>query len=819
LQRKKASEQQTNFTPDINPSAKSIKRSAPIDQILLQRQHEYNARKEERQKERDEMELSVLKSPRINDVSRTMIRTDQPAHERLFDLRKQSLAKREVLQNKLREDELKQVSGKPRINRQSKQMTRTLQSMMQWQRDKQEKTENTKALMMEEEMKLLQHPKINPISERLARQTRKSSKVEDHLLIMYERKKVERENRIQLEKEFQQQSAQPLISVHSAQLQRDEPVFDRLYNSSIEHENKKREVKENIEKQFKRHVDPHTGHRLYSPHINARSQQLRRHEPVQELLYKKRIEKERKMKKLMEQEEKQMHDVQKPKVSAYSQLLVDLMEKRTNTTAMERLTRHTERTHISAWPSPLEETTFTPYINPHSRALDNRLAGGSGSYSRESLLMRKGDEYKHHVQRLREQQVAEELQECTFTPRSNSGNNTVNLDFAERSMEWARRKEQKMEYIRKAAENRASEECTFHPNTGRPFSPASANTSLSMSRSSIHDESMNKQRSRLNDSVLSTGRSFTPPPRRSGGSYSDAAKMKHENIIRSMTPPPSISRKEKEPIKQKEQPVQKKQKSASPPQQIKKQDEINQSIKQKPVNSRDSSPTQRITKKPESSAQPLKGKNQRVSSPALQQPRKEERTEIHQPPKPAEKPKKQTPPRQSAKRTESVNNTKPQKKEPVENKKLEIKKQEMRNNQPSKMQKSNVVTRFVENDDSNYMDEEDGLLNQEIDLSKIQGHLQRQLQSGSFSAKNQQPTRKLQERDYNLLLSLTPQASNTFSDTSMDALLDSSGTLDQLHHYERESGEREVAERERRRQRMIHQQEKNSSPVQRFMYR
>ncbi len=742
LQRKNAikQDQENNFTPDITPSAKNIKRNGTIDQILQQRQHEYNARKEELQKEREQKELSVLKSPRINNVSRNMSRSDQPAHERLFELRKQSLAKREVLQNKLREDELKQVSGKPKINKQSKHLNRGLQSIMQWEKEKIEKAESTRALIQEEQEKQMQHnPKINPISERLARQTRKASKVEDHLLLVHEKKKMELQLKIQEEKEKQQQSSQPLISVHSAQLQRSEPVFDRLYNVSIENEQRKRAQKEVVDQKLKNNVDPSTGKKMYVPQINQRSKQLQRQEAIQDVLYKKHLEKEEKLKKLVEQEERQMQDFQQPKTSAYSQFLVDLMERRTNTTGIDRLTRQLDRTTSYV---PQEEESFTPRINPHSRMLDNKLAGGA---ARESLLMKKGDEYKEHIQKLKAQKEAEELNDCTFSPRGAPPPNAGNMDFNERANEWARRREMRIEHVRRKEENRGMEECTFQPNTTQRIS--NLNSSLLRNTSQLN-ESVNKKR--LNDSVLSN-RSFTPPPQRKGGSYSEFAKSRFDT--RSMTPPPTMINKREAPVPQKE----------PSPEKI-----VNKIVAQIAPRTQSASPVE--AKKPARKSVPGKSTIQQSQSPARSISASKSRNKILTPGRNIErKPLGQSNQIETLPVTVQKKKQEPPPQKPVSEPK----------NAVNESKRANTITRFIDDEGLNGDSEE--ILNQQIDINELKQRLQKQLQMSGYSAKPQ--TSYKSNGGGTMYQNWTSPESSTFSNTSMDDLLDETNTLNQLNAY------------------------------------
>jgi hypothetical protein len=59
-QRKKAEESQDSHVPEITQSAKNIKRDIPVEQLLMKRQNETEAKLEEKRKEREMKEVSIF---------------------------------------------------------------------------------------------------------------------------------------------------------------------------------------------------------------------------------------------------------------------------------------------------------------------------------------------------------------------------------------------------------------------------------------------------------------------------------------------------------------------------------------------------------------------------------------------------------------------------------------------------------------------------------------------------------------------------------------------------------------------------------------
>lgn len=458
---KKAKEEKESepAAPQITDIAKQIKRKGSVENRLIQSRDELNARIEELRLRKEKQELEELRGPKINKRSK-MLKREEPTIDRLLGYREQTLAKREMIKHQIEEKKQQEITNKPQINKKSQKLKRTLETMVQWEKERNLKTEQLRNEIKKQQEEQLQNPKINPISEKLVSQMERGQDIGEYLIQRYEQKKMEKEMKKRLEKEKESIEAKPQISVHSANLERKGVVFERLYQDSLEKENKRRELISQIENQINHGIDPNTGLPLHNPVINPRSALMEREEPVEKILLKKKEESDRKKMALAEREKKVL-EAHGSKVGAYSQLLVELLERRTQTSTMDRLTRPPKKPE----PSIAQTYSFRPHINQSSVEMDKSKNHGT---PRQELLLRKGFEYEMHKKEI-EQKIKEEEEE-SFSPVVSAKSKSMKTpkgSVIDRSLEFIRKKEQKMESERKLKEYKEAEECTFKPNVKR----------------------------------------------------------------------------------------------------------------------------------------------------------------------------------------------------------------------------------------------------------------------------------------------------------------------------------------------------------------
>lgn len=125
----------------------------------------------------------------------------------MYELNKQITQKKEIKKKQLETVELSEVKDSPSINASSRQINRSVEAILHWEKEKQKKKKT-----LEEKLKLLEQmnirpPKINPISAKLAQTMDRGEKVEDFLLHKAVQSKQKKEELIkhQLQKQQRQQ--------------------------------------------------------------------------------------------------------------------------------------------------------------------------------------------------------------------------------------------------------------------------------------------------------------------------------------------------------------------------------------------------------------------------------------------------------------------------------------------------------------------------------------------------------------------------------------------------------------------------------------
>mmetsp|Transcript_8005 Transcript_8005/g.11899 ORF Transcript_8005/g.11899 Transcript_8005/m.11899 type:complete len:770 (-) Transcript_8005:42-2351(-) len=451
-------------TPSITRTAKKMRRKGTVEDLLLKRKDEYNAHVEELRRQREEEELKSMKEPKITDKSKNLKR-DEPAYQRLYDTSKQTQAKHESMRKSQMKMNMANYKGKPHINTVSKKMQRSVDQIMEWNREKKRKAEIARKQRDVQEQNLCKRVKINPLSKRIARQMDRSPRVEEQLLRKHEESRMKREQVKRDREERDRMDAVPLISLHSASLRRDTSIFDRLYEQA---KSPRRSTMRTNSPAMKRPSSARTSRdsSKYKPKINSRSSKMKRSIPVEDILQAKGQEMERKKREKRRQHELELQQNRYAKISPWSQVLVEVMESRTKQTTKDRLHKpiHTnkESTRQEIHKENLKNT-YSPRINRNSRAIDRSSNGPIRD--RRAWLVSKGEEYARNKNRLRAQYEAEKLQECTFQPRTSSPRRvTSNHAIAQRSQEWARRRRKRMEEERAQQKKMQMEECTFQPN-------------------------------------------------------------------------------------------------------------------------------------------------------------------------------------------------------------------------------------------------------------------------------------------------------------------------------------------------------------------
>ena len=456
----------------------------PLATRLMQEERERQMRLGELQAAGERDELATIKDrPTITKRAKELQRHGDVA-DRLFEYGKQRDKRREALAESAHREEMETLKANPTITARARHTKRHVKDMQRWEDQRKAKIEKAREQQSAITNETVQAgPRISRNSERLVKNMNRTRDIGDHLnaqaQVSERRKKILRDKKIKEEK----QQHIPTISVHSASLRREGKVGDRLYGEWLEREQKKQEEAldrawEEAHKEPKLAIHPSTNKR-------GKDKGAKDDLPVGERLYQKGKEYKKKAAALRAAEERAKENQQPSAPGAYSQLLVELMEKRTNTTSAERLQRPTRRLKQSTVADLEEEEmncTFQPHINRTSRMIDSAANSDQlePGQKRRDLLFQRAEEYEFKRARMQEAYLKQEMAHCTFSPQVShreaagprEGGNVV-----QRSMEWLKQKESRAEEKKRIADEKEMRECTFGASNSRGRGPSSRGSS------------------------------------------------------------------------------------------------------------------------------------------------------------------------------------------------------------------------------------------------------------------------------------------------------------------------------------------------------
>ena len=228
--------------------------------------------------------------------------------------------------------------------------------------------------------------------------------MEDILLANAERVRQKLEH-AQHKRQQEETPQRPQISSPSANLARDGDVAERLYSLAQQKSTTSSSMETGRSRSAPRDRDPDTGQRLFSPAINPRSAQIVRARPIEEVLQEKGAEQARRQQEIArEAEEEARKKAAEPKVGPYSAVLVDFLERRTQTKTHDRLHEPIHKLRPQTAQVIVDERRhqypFKPSINPISEQIDRTVNGPADGSARLGLLMRKQEHYEQKKSRM-----------------------------------------------------------------------------------------------------------------------------------------------------------------------------------------------------------------------------------------------------------------------------------------------------------------------------------------------------------------------------------------------------------------------------------
>eukprot|EP00658_Telonema_sp_P-2_P020453 TRINITY_DN18088_c0_g2_i5.p1 TRINITY_DN18088_c0_g2~~TRINITY_DN18088_c0_g2_i5.p1 ORF type:complete len:755 (-),score=139.83 TRINITY_DN18088_c0_g2_i5:364-2628(-) len=444
-------------------------REGEIYDRLSQKALEYKEHIQQMQTEKTRDELSkVSGQPTISKRAQELGKRQGNVSDRLFEFGRQRDARRDKAQKEKQvsiEATLREAS--PAITQVAANMDRSYDMMAAWDARRKLKIASMRqAQELEDSSDKAHVPRISKNSQAMVKNMKRPGTIGQHL---------HAQAKLYQQKQQQQQQAvsashMPGISRHSANMRRDGKVGDRLYDMA----------KQRQHRQKQRSASAGRERPPNSLSINRRSRTMKRSEPVYEVLYKKGMEYREKARTRIQEE----HKTQEPnhthsKVGARSALLVQMLENRTKTTVMERLTRPTgqlKKSTLQHVEQEHRECTFRPKISPTSKRIDRKVNGNmlEPGQHRRDLLFKKAEQYEFNRAQNQEHYMKLEmhgLSPDTLDPdpqreaeivqrKTPSRAKSPIKGVAERGKAWVARRNRRLEEARRVMEERNMVECT-----------------------------------------------------------------------------------------------------------------------------------------------------------------------------------------------------------------------------------------------------------------------------------------------------------------------------------------------------------------------
>eukprot|EP00658_Telonema_sp_P-2_P008001 TRINITY_DN12993_c0_g1_i2.p1 TRINITY_DN12993_c0_g1~~TRINITY_DN12993_c0_g1_i2.p1 ORF type:complete len:499 (-),score=173.17 TRINITY_DN12993_c0_g1_i2:160-1656(-) len=314
----------------------AVRAKAPANTQVVERltraHKETKARLDEARRAKTTQERNLCREPKISRRAQELGKRGDVG-DRLMEYGRQRNERIAQQEQQHREAVESEALGQPTINQKSQRLDRNVDMYFAWEARKKLRLQQQQEKQKRDEMaEVKSAPTISRNSARIVKQMNRASRIEEQLLTQGQLKSAKKKQEAELEEQMQRNKRTPKISVHSAALERPGNVCDRLYLLAQQ-------------KQHDRHLKAQQKDHPPNPKINSRSKSLgraksqgrRSSEKVEDRLlaqgnkYRQKAE--------SRAQAVRTHEVctTKPRVGPYSRLLVELMEKRTGSTAAQRL--------------------------------------------------------------------------------------------------------------------------------------------------------------------------------------------------------------------------------------------------------------------------------------------------------------------------------------------------------------------------------------------------------------------------------------------------------------------------------------------------
>ena len=507
-EKKQVKDPEMTTTPSINRKSQKLERDEPVETILYSMAKVYEDRKERKRVEKELADEKEMRStPTINPKSHALKREGK-VEERLTEMHNMTLQKTAKQRENLEQEREKEVASElkfhPEISRMASKLKNNMaveQRLHEWNKNKEANLEKKKVIAKQNaESEVTGTPSISNRSQKLAKHLRPTDRpLHDVLLEEDERKK-----RDAMEKkamiELSEAPGYPRITAYAASLVRPGDVADRLYEESLQREQKLRMLVEESFVTADEYVkgDDKTRQLGISPYGRIRTLPVETDMATRDEETRKHREEKAKMK------DAEVISSAKPVINSRSrELEAKMVASGKILPAADRIVHvktaskaiaaagsgHRHGSHggdDSTMTADDPELTFRPQINPVSVELANKQRAQSGS-DRTDALLKLGKTYEEKRKRAAEYKKMQEMEECTFKPKLNHSSKVGSYARPRASGpegltrwfdSWEMKRTAKLERMRHEKESEAMKECTFMPSrsSSKAATPLTART-------------------------------------------------------------------------------------------------------------------------------------------------------------------------------------------------------------------------------------------------------------------------------------------------------------------------------------------------------
>lgn len=431
----------------------TMQRGPTIHDTLIEKGKMMAMRREALQERALDEEIKTLKgTPSISAEAQKIPMRTEPIESRL--LRKAEEANtRQIYETEVRKQQLLKAMQttapfKPNISSRGKRAeakVTTADYHKNWHRRREQRLESRRTeLLISEMAELRDGPDINARSTKLAAAKREKEGLAgmSHIEAMLERDRLTKLAAWERSQKELEAMANPQITVYAATLPRDAPAAERLYLHSFEAQERRTQLAKDYEASVMA--------RSYSPRISKLAANTPRTYKVEDEIMQRHAESQAILEEKRRMQYEREVGCHQPAINPVS----DAIAARLPSTAKERLFQ--ARTFVD----PASQH-FSPSVS-RARSTSVATVSSMAATERAEALNKYEERRESNLQKLRKEKAEREMEECTFAPTTNRNVHTSG-SVVERNDQWMVRRDMKLQEQRRALGSAEVKDCTFVP--------------------------------------------------------------------------------------------------------------------------------------------------------------------------------------------------------------------------------------------------------------------------------------------------------------------------------------------------------------------